>query len=107
MAEGRSPDGIYPLAERLSYKIRYARERWGCTLFHIDYNGAWRRPAPDRNEAWMNFDARVLKIVREQHPDVLRPGQLQGPHLRAERNLRLLGGAPRIGVIPSSHPSRE
>ena len=62
---------VYPLAERMAAKIQYAKDRWGCTLFFIEYNGAWHRMSPYWSEDWLLLEARVLQRVREMHPDVL------------------------------------
>jgi len=42
-------------------KIRYAKERWGCTLFYVDSNG-------DPNVA---MPAGWFRMVHQAHPDVL------------------------------------
>lgn len=87
--DGVAPERIYPLAERLSDKIDYAKRRWGCSIFYIEYNGAWRRPSPDRLEEWFLFDARVLAALRAAHPDVLLIPRYSERFWRAARMSRL------------------
>lgn len=83
--EGQSPQRVYPLAQRLSDKITYAKKRWGCTIFYIHFNGGWWRMAPDRHEQWMLMDARILQQVRRDHPDVLLVPQYSERHWRSAR----------------------
>jgi hypothetical protein len=62
---------FYPIAERLSDKIAYAKKRWGCTLFYVDTNGIWQQVGEDQKFTWFLLEAQVWKRLRELHPDVL------------------------------------
>lgn len=68
----------------LSEKIRYAQERWGCTLFYIDTNSVWMGAETDQErEAWpKNSQGKVIpyhalmnaeqwRELARRHPDVL------------------------------------
>jgi len=59
---------------RLDAKIRYAQERWGCTLFYIDTNHFWR-PRDRSKEGWdwqsRMMPAAVFEELHKRHPDVL------------------------------------
>lgn len=79
---GQSPERIYPLAERLAAKIAYAKQRWGCEIFYIHFNGYWFNPAPQRQALWTLFDARTLRRLRQMHPDVLLIPQYAHRHWR-------------------------
>lgn len=73
---GDKPSGypnecIYPVAERMSKKIQYAKERWGCSIFYIPDNGIWLKPGPDREVEWKYFDGQVLQKLQKWHPNVL------------------------------------
>jgi hypothetical protein len=72
--EARSP------LERLSAKIAYAKERWGCTLFYIDANVFWRpRNRSAKGWAWksMIIPAKVFQELHRRHPDVLLMPEVQ------------------------------
>jgi hypothetical protein len=60
--------------DRLDAKIRYARERWGCTLFYIDTNHFWR-PRLRRAEKWewanKMLPSAVFRELHRRHPDIL------------------------------------
>jgi hypothetical protein len=62
---------FYPLAERLSDRIEFAKKRWGCTLFYIDTNGVFRQSGQDQEFRWYLVNAAVWKQVQAKHPDVL------------------------------------
>lgn len=60
--------------ERLDAKIRYAKKRWGCTLFYIDTNHFWRPRDRSRDGwAWSSrmVPAEVFEELHRRHPDVL------------------------------------
>jgi hypothetical protein len=70
------PEGLpqwrfFPVVERMSRKIRYAQERWGCTLFYIDTNGIFVPVGVPHVFEWMLLDAQLLKELHARHPDVL------------------------------------
>ncbi len=70
------PEGLpqwrfFPIVERMSRKIQYAKERWGCTLFYIDTNGIHVPMGEPHKFEWMLFDALTLKELQMRHPDVL------------------------------------
>ena len=60
--------------ERLDAKIRYAKERWGCTLYYVDTNHLWR-PRDRSKEEWSwsskMLAAEVFEELRRRHPDCL------------------------------------
>ncbi|MCX7935876.1 MAG: hypothetical protein N3A66_11540, partial [Planctomycetota bacterium] len=60
--------------ERLDAKIRYAKKRWGCTLFYIDTNYFWR-PRDRSKEGWnwqgLMLKAEVFEELQRRHPDAL------------------------------------
>ncbi len=60
---------------RLDNKIRYAKQRWGATLFYVDANTSFWRPrdATAENRGW---DRRILSAelfgeLQRRHPDCL------------------------------------
>lgn len=60
--------------ERLDAKIRYAQQRWGCTLFYIDTNHFSRpRDRSQRDWAWTSkmISAETFEELQRRHPDVL------------------------------------
>lgn len=59
--EGGRQRWAWDPAEVLGEKIRYARKRWGATLFYIDSNRLGPLP----------FDPGVVRRVARAHPDVL------------------------------------
>jgi hypothetical protein len=62
------------VVERLDAKIRYARERWDCTLFYIDTNHFWRpRERGGEKWKWANkmLPAEVFRELHRRHPEVL------------------------------------
>jgi hypothetical protein len=62
---------FFPVVERLSAKIRYARERWGCTLFYIDTNGIFVPVGEEAEFRWFLLEAWMWRRLMERHPDVL------------------------------------
>lgn len=60
----------FDMVKNMSDKIKYARDRWGCTLFYLDTNSRWYfdRDKQARSErlppAW-------YYQLHKQHPDVL------------------------------------
>jgi hypothetical protein len=62
---------FYPLAERLSDRIDYAKKRWGCTLFYVDTNGVYRQSGEDQKFRWFLLESAIWKQVQTKHPDVL------------------------------------
>ena len=77
---------VYPLAERLSAKIAYAKKRWGCTIFYIHDNGFWWNARTDRPHEWLLVSADVLRRVRAEHPDVLLIPARSERHIRTARS---------------------
>ncbi len=60
--------------ERLDAKIRYARERWDCTLFYVDTNHFWRPRDKSREKwGWANkmLPSKVFEELHRRHPDIL------------------------------------
>jgi hypothetical protein len=82
------PEGIpwwrfFPVVERMSRKIEYARERWGCTIFYVDTNGIHRPIGEEQTFKWTLLDNHIWRDLHRRHPDVLlipefapNPGQL-------------------------------
>lgn len=68
---------FFPVVERLSDKITYAKERWGCTVFYIDTNGVWRPMGEKWEYKWALLQGQVLKRLRELHPDILLIPELE------------------------------
>ena len=64
-------DLVYPIVARMSAKIDYAKKRWGCTLFYIHDNGYWWQASASHYPEWILLDARILRELRQRHPDVL------------------------------------
>lgn len=74
---------FYPVVERMSRKIAYAKEHWGCTLFYVDTNGLHHRYGQEGKFRWTLMDVHVWRDLQDRHPDVLlipefatQPGQL-------------------------------
>jgi hypothetical protein len=63
---------FFPVVERLSRKIEYAKKRWGCTLFYMDTNGIFA-PCGEKVDKfeWILLWSEVYRELRERHPDVL------------------------------------
>ncbi len=55
---------------RLHHKIKYAKERWGATMFYIDYPGVWRPRTPGNWEPRL-ISPGVYRKLMELHPDIL------------------------------------
>lgn len=81
--DGLSRERVYPLAERLSDKIAYAKERWGCSLFYVHFNGLWVEPEPGQHLEWIVASGKMLEKVRAKHPDVLLIPQYAHRHWRS------------------------
>ena len=62
---------IYPVAERFSNKIDYAKKRWGCTIFYIDTSLIPRGYGPNQKFSAKVIESHIWRKVREEHPDVL------------------------------------
>ncbi len=82
------PDGVpakrfFPIVERMSRKIDWAKEHWGCTLFYIDTNGVKRPVGEKQKIKWSLLGPLVWRDLQKRHPDVLlipefakTPGQM-------------------------------
>jgi len=62
---------VYPVARRMSEKIAYAKDRWGCTIFYLDTSMIWRPRGRKMNMAAQMMSAHVYREIRRRHPDVL------------------------------------
>lgn len=62
---------FFPVVERMSDKIQYAKDRWGCTIFYIDTNGLYAPIGHPVEFKWILLEAQVLRELMERHPDVL------------------------------------
>ncbi|MCS7180010.1 MAG: hypothetical protein NZ891_01485, partial [bacterium] len=63
---------FFPIVERLSRKIEYAKKRWGCTLFYMDTNGIFAPIGEKVSQfEWILLWTEVYKELRNRHPDVL------------------------------------
>ncbi|MCW8130762.1 MAG: hypothetical protein KIS92_10460 [Planctomycetota bacterium] len=69
---------FFPIAERLSDKVAYAKKRWGCTIFYIDTNGTFQPVGEEQKFEWMLVNAMAWRKVQADHPDVLLIPEL--PH---------------------------
>lgn len=71
---------VYPVADRLSKKIAYAKERWGCTIFYYDTSNIIKYyPTEDgQSRATDSPAAHIYRKIREDHPDVLIIPELMG-----------------------------
>ncbi len=74
---------FYPVVERMSRKIEFAKKNWGCTLFYVDTNGVHRQIGENRKFKWTLLDNHIWRDLQKRHPDVLLipefstgPGQL-------------------------------
>ncbi len=61
----------FPIAERLSDKIAYAKKRWGCTIFYIDTNGTFQPMGEEQKFDWTLLNSAIWKAVKQKRPDVL------------------------------------
>lgn len=63
---------VYPIAERLSRKIDYAKKRWGATIFYYDTSNI-RYIYGGTNQKTFHSEphAHIYRKIREDHPDVL------------------------------------
>jgi len=65
-------DEAWSMLLRLDNKIRYAKQRWGATLFYLDANNAYRpRVRGETAENWGGrpISARVIEQLQRRHPD--------------------------------------
>lgn len=63
---------VYPITQRLSRKIEYAKNRWGCTIFFYDTNNVLRYyGGNDQKKVTDNPAGHVYRKLIEEHPDVL------------------------------------
>lgn len=71
---------VYPIADRLSKKIGYAKERWGCTIFYYDTSAVMKfYPTEDGQKSATNSPAaHIYRKIREDHPDVLIIPEIMG-----------------------------
>lgn len=86
--DGIRPEGVpdkrfFPIVERMSRKIEFAKRNWGCTLFYIDTNGVQRPVGEEQKVKWTLLDNHIWRELHKRHPDVLlipefapNPGQL-------------------------------
>ena len=69
-----SEESAWCMVSRFDDKIRYAKERWGATLFYVDDNSIWRpRDASAEGKGWSGklLGAEVFRELQTRHPDVL------------------------------------
>ncbi len=69
-----SAASAWNMVSRLDDKIRYAKARWGATLFYVDANFIWRpRDASAEEKGWSSkqMGADVFRELHERHPDIL------------------------------------
>jgi hypothetical protein len=62
---------FFPVVERLSDKIAYAKKRWGCTIFYVDTNGIYRPQGEKDAYQWQLISAVMWRQIMQRHPDVL------------------------------------
>lgn len=121
--KGVPAERFYPIVERMSRKIQFAKENWGCTLFYIDTNGVRRPVGKEQEVKWTLLDPHVWRDLQQRHPDVLlipefapNPGQLaytsvylQPPYSRATLNpfwRELLPGAFGVSYTVNLKPEQ-
>ena len=70
---------VYPIIRRLSDKIAYAKQRWGCTLFYWDTSNLRRMYGQGGSKmASSEPRAYIYRRLNELHPDVLIIPELLG-----------------------------
>ncbi len=69
---------IYPIAQRMSAKIAYAKKRWGCEIFYIDTNMVLAGWAGQKGMKARLIETHIWRQVREDHPDVLIIPEISG-----------------------------
>ena len=62
---------IYPLAQRMSDKIDYAKKRWGCRIFYVDTSIIHRARGMEGGFKGAGIDAHIYRRIRQDHPNVL------------------------------------
>jgi len=77
------PEGLpwwrfFPIVERMSRKIAYARQRWGATLFYVDTNGIFANEGEENKMTWALLDSHIWRELHRRHPDVLFIPELRG-----------------------------
>ena len=77
------PEGLpwwrfFPIVERMSRKIAYARQRWGATLFYVDTNGIFANEGEENKMPWTLLDSHIWRELHRRHPDVLFIPELRG-----------------------------
>ncbi len=80
------PEEMDSPVERLSNKIAYVKERWGCTLIYVDTPHLWRpRERTDGINEWSSkqVSAQVFEEVARRHPDVVIIPEHSYPRYRA------------------------
>lgn len=60
-----------PIVNQLGAKIKYARDRWGATLFYVDTNFVWRPREPDGEWDAGMIQAEVWRKLLKRFPDIL------------------------------------
>lgn len=69
---------IYPVAERMSNKIAYAKKRWGATIFYVDTSLITRGRGENQRMSHRPIAAHIYRKIREDHPDVLIIPEISG-----------------------------
>ena len=62
---------VYPLAQRMSDKIDYAKTRWGCRIFYVDTSIVYRARGLKGGMKGRGISAHIYRRIRQDHPDVL------------------------------------
>ncbi len=68
---------FYPVVERMSRKIEFARTRWGATLFYVDTNGLFANEGEEGKMSWTLLDSQIWRELNRRHPDVLLVPELR------------------------------
>jgi len=74
VADLYSRESAWCMVSRLDDKIRYAKRRWGASLFYIDANLIWRprdRSAEGQGWSGKHIAAGVFEELHKRHPDIL------------------------------------
>lgn len=62
---------FYPIVERLSRKITFARDRWGATIFYVDTTGIHAPVGTNQVYTWMLLDHWIFRELKARYPDSL------------------------------------
>ncbi|MBD3418950.1 MAG: hypothetical protein GF398_02410 [Chitinivibrionales bacterium] len=61
---------FFPTVERMTDKIQYCIDRWGCSLFYIDTPGEWRRVGVNQEFTYVQLQTYLYRELAHRFPDV-------------------------------------